>query len=295
MIELWPAVARRLSSELGLTVTLDEQLGRQRQGRVTWLADAGPAGPVVVKARAAGDRPDLKTSWAAAALPLLAARGYPVPGIVWHGPLDDDWHLVVLERLPGRPVEVLTDEILALLLDVVELQADAGIEPGVRDMAAYNALVVFDGWDHFRRDAEAAAPALVERLDRFLRPVWGRRLEARDFAHGDLNVTNVLTDGRTITGVVDWDEVGLNSRAADLTSILFDWHALALRGAPGLSPRGGTVLRDRVVALAGEAGIRCTIGYAALGLVGMTHRRRQHEALAVWTRVTEAIVAELDS
>jgi Ser/Thr protein kinase RdoA (MazF antagonist) len=248
VIELWPGVARRIASELGLTVTLEERLSRQRQQRVTWLADAGPAGPVIVKARAADDRPDEKTAWAAAALPLLAARGYPVPQILWHGPFDDHWHLVVLQRLPGRPVELLTDDFLALVLDLVELQADAGIDPGVRDMAAYNAFVVFDGWDYFRRDAEAAAPALVERLDRLLEPVWGRRLEARDFAHGDLNLTNILTDRREITGVVDWDEIGLNSRAADLTSILFDWHALALRGTPGLASRGGAVLRDRIVA-----------------------------------------------
>jgi aminoglycoside phosphotransferase (APT) family kinase protein len=201
----------------------------------------------------------------------------------------------VLQRLPGRPAELLTDECLALVLDLVELQADAGIEPGVRDMAAYNAFDVFDGWDYFRRDAEAAAPALVETSRSVPPAVWGRRLEARDFAHGDLNLTNVLTDGRTITGVVDWDEIGLNSRAADLTSILFDWHALALRGTPGLASRGGAVLRDRIVAIAGEDGLRCTIGYAALGRLGITYRRRQREALAVWTRVTEAILAELDA
>lgn len=295
MIGLWPAVARRISSELGLTVTLDEWLGRQRQERVTWLADAGPAGPVIVKARATDDRPDEKTAWAAAALPLLAARGYPVPEILWQGLLDDDWHLVVLRRLPGRRVEVLSDEFLALMLDLVELQADAGIEAGIRDMAAYNAFVVFDGWDYFRRDAEAAAPALVGRLDRLLQPVWGRRLEPRDFAHGDLNLTNVLTDGRTITGVVDWDEIGLNSRAADLTSILFDWHALALRGTPGLAPRGSAVLRERIVTITGEDGLRCTIGYAALGRLGMAYSRHQREALEVWVRVTEAILAELDS
>jgi Ser/Thr protein kinase RdoA (MazF antagonist) len=292
---LWPAVARQISSELGLTVMLEKRLGRPRQERVTWLADAGPAGAMIVKARAADDRPDEKTAWAAAALPLLAARGYPVPQILWHGLLDDDWHLVVLERLPGRPVELLTDAFLALVLDLVELQADAGIPPGVRDMAAYNAFVVFDGWDYFRRDAEAAAPVLVGRLDRLLQPVWGRRLEARDFAHGDLNLTNLLTDGRAITGVVDWDEIGLNTRAADLTSILFEWYALALRGTSRLAPRGGAVLRDRIIAIAGEDGLRCTIGYAALGRLGITYRRRQCEALAVWVRVTESILADLDA
>jgi hypothetical protein len=61
------------------------------------------------------------------------------------------------------------------------------------------------------------------------------------------------------------------------------------------APRGDAVLRDRIVAIAGEDGLRCTIGYAALGRLGMTYRRRQREALAAWIGVTEAILAELDS
>jgi aminoglycoside phosphotransferase (APT) family kinase protein len=199
----------------------------------------------------------------------------------------------VQRRLPGRPVEVLSTEVLRDVLDLVELQADAGIEPDERDMAEYNALVVFEGWDHFRRDSEAAVPALVERLDRYLDPVWGRRMQSRDFAHGDLNLTNVLTDGCAITGVVDWDEVGFNSRAADLVSILFDWYALALRGGHGLAPRGNVLIRDRIVAIAGEDGLRCTIGYATLGRLGITHRRGQRMALAAWARVTEAILSDL--
>jgi hypothetical protein len=38
---------------------------------------------------------------------------------------------------------VLSDEFVALVLDLVQLQADAGIDPGIRDMAEYNAVVVF--------------------------------------------------------------------------------------------------------------------------------------------------------
>jgi hypothetical protein len=68
--------------------------------------------PVEIRKRV---RPDEKTAWAAVALPLLAERGYPVPEILRHSLLDDDWHLVVLQRLPGRPVELLTDEFLALV------------------------------------------------------------------------------------------------------------------------------------------------------------------------------------
>jgi hypothetical protein len=40
----------------------------------------------------------------------------------------------------------------------------------------------------------------------------GLRPLAADYANNDLNVSNILTDGDQITGVVDWDEFGLGSR-----------------------------------------------------------------------------------
>jgi aminoglycoside phosphotransferase (APT) family kinase protein len=38
----------------------------------------------------------------------------------------------------------------------------------------------------------------------------------------DLNLSNILTDGAQITGVVDWDEFGLGSRALDLVALALD-------------------------------------------------------------------------
>jgi aminoglycoside phosphotransferase len=38
-----------------------------------------------------------------------------------------------------------------------------------------------------------------------------------------LDLSNVLTRDGVITGIVDWDHIGLGSRALDLTSLLFDW------------------------------------------------------------------------
>jgi hypothetical protein len=34
---------------------------------------------------------------------LLAARGYPVPSIVWHGMVRDDWRVTVQNRLTATP------------------------------------------------------------------------------------------------------------------------------------------------------------------------------------------------
>jgi len=36
----------------------------------------------------------------------------------------------------------------------------------------------------------------------------------------------VLSEGKTITGVVDWDQFGLNIRAADLTALACDCERL---------------------------------------------------------------------
>jgi len=48
---------------------------------------------------------------------------------------------------------------------------------------------------------------------RWPEPVWGLRLPPADYVTNDLNLPNILTGGALITGVVDWDEFGLGSRA----------------------------------------------------------------------------------
>ncbi len=145
---LWPKVERRLSEELGTAIRLLDRLGRPRDNRATWAASAEGVGEVIVKARFR-DRAGAKTRWCARNLRLLADRGWPVPEYVWFGPLDPDWYLVAQRRMPGHPVQMPDEELLRELISLVELQADAGIEPGPRDMAGYHALVLFEGWDHF--------------------------------------------------------------------------------------------------------------------------------------------------
>ena len=147
--------------------------------------------------------------------------------------------------------------------------------------------------DHFWRDAQAASPeaqGVCARLTRWLQPVWGHRLAASDFAHGDLNISNVLVEGSTITGVVDWDEFGLNSRAADLASILFDWRRVYLSDATGASKQGADELLGRIVSIAGEPGVRCAVSFAAVTRLATAHRHGQRDALEVWAMVADRIL-----
>jgi aminoglycoside phosphotransferase (APT) family kinase protein len=121
-----------------------------------------------------------------------------------------------------------------------------------------------------RRWACAAAGPLYARLRRWLEPVWGLRLPAADYAHNDLNLSNVLTDGARITGVVDWDEFGLGSRALDLVALAVD-----------CEERGDSAAADRLLAraaqVAGDDGLRCLVSYRIIGgLAVFTHERRAY-------------------
>ena len=266
----WEAIAARLTEQLGEPIRSPARLGPPRPARATWAIETTGVGQLVVKARR-GDRADEKTRWCVANLPRLTERGYPVPEILWHGLIGDDWHVVVQRMLPGKPLRSLTPPLLEALLALIELQRDASIPADERDFAAYQGLVLFEGWDHVWRDAERASPEAAEvcgRLRRWLKPVWGHRLAATDFANNDLNLSNILSDGETITGVVDWDEFGLNSRATDLTALAFDCER---QGDSDTADQ----LFAHVVTIAGAEGLRCLVSYRVLAHIAALARRRE--------------------
>jgi len=267
----WRPIAALLAGELGEPVRCVRTLPVRGTGRGIWFARADAAGDLVVKARL-GDRAHAKTEWCAARLPLLGARGYPVPAILWHGMLDDDWHVMAQTRLPGRPLTSLSPALLDALLALVELQADAGIPAGDRDFGSYVSNVLFDDWDEVWTDAAASCPAgaaLCGRLRSWLQPVWGLSLPPADFANNDLNFSNILADGTEITGVVDWDEFGLGSRALDLVALAFDCAHCGDQAAAGR-------LLDRAACVAGPDSLRCLLSYRAIAYLATSARDGDH-------------------
>jgi hypothetical protein len=92
----WPVIGARLERELGEPAAGARLLAQPWRSRATWAVRTRAAGELVVKVRH-GDRALEKTQWCAARLPLLGARGYPVPVIVWHGMLTDEWHVGVVD------------------------------------------------------------------------------------------------------------------------------------------------------------------------------------------------------
>jgi hypothetical protein len=288
--ELWTRAALRVEQARGWALRPLARLGRPRAGRRTWLAE-GAVGTVIVKANA-NPFAAARAAWVAEALSVLAARGYPVPEVLWAGTLDPGWWLVVQARLPGEPLRTLDSSALDQMLALVELQAEPGLGPGGWDFSWWVGVVLFEGWEGWWDGAEAAAPATSRRLRAFVRPVRGHRLghrhrprrpqplqparlRRRDHRRGGL--------GRT----------GVGSRAADLAGLLFDWHRLRLVGDQAIAPDGGDRLVRRIVELAGDEGLRSAVGYGAVARLGLTAQRREHDDLETWRQVTDAILDAL--
>jgi Ser/Thr protein kinase RdoA (MazF antagonist) len=285
----WREIRMLVARELDNPVHDARPLTPPRTSRMTWAARAQRTGPIVVKARR-GDYAPEKTQWCAKYLPVLGARGYPVPAILWHGMISAEWHVTVQNRLPGRPLAALDGAMLDAAVGLVELQADAGFRDDERDFTGYVANVLFDDWDEVWADAprasEAAGP-LCARVRRWLQPVWGLRLPPADYANNDLNLSNILTDGTAITGVVDWDEFGLGSRALDLVALAFDCE----RG-------GGNAAADRLLAraarVAGHDGLRCLVSYRAIASLAHSSRERESYGDSLAEAECTAVSAILD-
>jgi len=145
-------------------------------------------------------------------------------------------------------------------------------------------MVLFEGWEHWWDAAQAAAPQISRRLRAFLQPAWSHRLAAGDLVHGDLNLTNVLAEYGVISGVVDWDDLGVGCRAVDLAGLLFEWYRLRLAGQEALAPDGAKRLVRRIVEIAGDQGLRCVVGYGAVARLGLAAQRNQSDALQVAPR-----------
>jgi Ser/Thr protein kinase RdoA (MazF antagonist) len=286
--ELWPRVATLIRSERGWSLRPLAQLSRPRADRCTWVAEGEP-GTVIVKLSAnrfAFER----AAWTAEALSLLRERGMPVPVPLWWGRLDERWWALVQPQLPGEPVDTVDVSLLEELLALVELQAEPLLGPGGCDVSWWVGVVVFEGWEGWWEGAEQAAPGTARRLRGFLEPAGGYQLPVADLVHGDLNLSNVLRQDGAISGVVDWDHLGVGSRALDLTSLLFDWQRLRLADESIVTADGGERLRGRIVEIAGEHGLRCTICYAAIARLALSRQRGEPEQVKTWRRVTESIL-----
>ncbi len=285
---LWADVAGLIRSELGWPLRPLAQLSRPRDDRRTWLVE-DETRRLIVKATA--NRLGLeRASRAAEMLATLRGRGVPTPELLWWGPLDEQWGIFIQSWLPGEPLEALDGPLLENLITIVERQANVDVAPDDWSLSWWVGAVVFDGWEDWWQDSERAAPQLTRRLQAFLEPACGASLPTSDIVHGHLGIRNALAHDGVITGIVDWDHVGVGTRALDYTCLLFNWQRLRHTQPTAAIADGGQRLVDRILELVGDSGLRSLVCYMSIANLALNFRNHEHEDLKTNQHVIESIL-----
>jgi hypothetical protein len=107
-----------------------------------------------------------------------------------------------------------------------------------------------------------------------------------------MGVRNVLARGRVITGIVDWDKVGVGTRALDYTGLLFNWQRLRLTHTGATDDDWGQRLVGLILQLVGDSGFRSLVTYMSIANLALNLRHREHGDLNINKRVIELILNE---
>lgn len=146
----------------------------------------------------------------------LAARGYPAPRVVLitldPAPLGAPF--TIMERAPGVP-------LLSRVVGMAGVLARAQLRLHALDPAPLqDTLPDFDGYlEAMARRVDAASLTGLAPLLGWLR-ARRPRFDAAVVCHGDFHPQNVLVQGRTVTGVLDWPNALLAEPAFDVASTL---------------------------------------------------------------------------
>jgi aminoglycoside phosphotransferase (APT) family kinase protein len=140
-------------------------------------------------------------------------------------------------------------------------------------------------------DGEPGAVIVKLSTNRFAaeRAAWPQK-RRRCFALAAIRHRSCAGGGRSMSAVVDWDHLGVGSRANDLTSLLFDWQRGRLASEAAMPADAGERAVGRIVEIAGEAGLRCTVAYAAIARLALSAQRGEQDELEAWRQVSEAIL-----
>jgi Ser/Thr protein kinase RdoA (MazF antagonist) len=251
---------------------------RDRAGTVSVLKIMPGAGPEAVSHLCALDQ----------ILTRLRDRGYPAPRFqaVGHVP---GLVFLVQQRLPGsvvdhgrgRPDRAALARLLPELLRLNDAQA--GLGTGPREWPRLLTRTLTTGGDGYCLHSTLQARLDTRDLLRVVRKIGdncGPAIPAgNDFVHYDFTLANLLTDGATITGVIDINPPVLaGGRAFDLATLLFylyDHDAIR------------DLLRARLLELAGPQAVRAYLAHMMLRQVDWSLRHhptapatQRHLALA---------------
>jgi Ser/Thr protein kinase RdoA (MazF antagonist) len=223
---------RALQDEAGISLATLTPARAGESGAAFWVTDH--AGTVSLLKIMPGPGPDALTHLRAlgATVDRLRERGYPAAPLTVFG-RTTGFAFWIQRRLPGRPFDIrpgLPDTALLarLLPNLIRLNdAQAGLSTG--DGAGWPTLLtrtLTEGGDGYCLHGTLEARPDTRDLLRVVREIGascGPAIPARpDFTHYDFTPANLLTDGATITGVIDINPPVLaGDRAFDLATLLF--------------------------------------------------------------------------
>jgi aminoglycoside phosphotransferase len=167
------------------------------------------------------DGPHLDFERAARTCDALRARGYPAPRSFRTGAIDDA-RFGINELLPGTQLDAVGIVHVARVVELVDLQRDLGL-PGRRPWIDEMVTSVTEGrvgyCEHGAMTAHSTETrALLDRVRRVAGETRDLDVATDDVVHTDFCNANMLVDGDSITGIVDWEGSTSGDAAFDLVT-----------------------------------------------------------------------------
>ena len=217
----------------------------------------------------------------------LAARGVPVPMYVLLDTYDTILYWIQ-SALPGTPPEELCLDHAQQLVDFVERQAGQSLGTGA-DWSDYVRAVVFgghSGWQDSLAQYTAETRTVLARLTQCVAGKAQTPLRTDDICHGDMGTDNVLVQGRSLSGIVDWDAAGEGDRALDLSKLLF--YAYPIDPVREL-------LRKQIVEISGQDAYVIYLAYNILAQLDWSIRHHAPDSVAEGVTFSQRILADLEA
>jgi Ser/Thr protein kinase RdoA (MazF antagonist) len=271
---------RALRDEAGLPLATLVPAGAGESGAAFWVT--GRAGTVSLLKIIPEPGPEMLAELRTldATVRRLRGRGYPAAPLTAFG-RTARFAFWIQRRLPGRVLGPPDIPLLATLLpELIRLNdAQAGLATG--DAASWPVLLtrtLTEGADGYCVHATLRARPDTAELLQVVQDTGARCAPAippgTDFMHYDFNPANLLTDGATITGVIDINAPVLpGDRAFDLATLLFYGY-----DHDGIRATLGT----RLLGLAGHQAARAYLAHIVLRQVDWS--MRHHPAAAATLR-----------
>jgi hygromycin-B 4-O-kinase len=167
----------------------------------------------------------------------FARPDLPIPEITCIGQVDDHFYCIS-ENMPGVTLQDLHPEEMPPVLGPTARTLDAIAESDLDEMSGFgpfnaHGIGRYETWQDFltsvadphRYDWPAVQSlADMDSVNRLLERLDGLVVhcpETRGLVHGDFGSNNVLTDGRRITGIVDWSEASIGDPLYDVANIFY--------------------------------------------------------------------------